>query len=223
MRRFALAALLATTGCANTVYRMEGKPTTPGGTAKTACEKEHWLVMAPSRAEIADPETKLAHPEEGTGLYRVGGSKPQSITSLDEDIGPSPILDRKKAELHPYDRDRIIAASLGGTGLAAIAAGTALFVTAFGSKTVQNADGTTEQQQSVSSGRAAAGGAVVGVGFALGIAGLWVNPTHAERTRANASRYMFRSSQDDPKKVSDLVQRHNSTVRRRCEAGGYSP
>lgn len=218
MRLLLVGIVLSITGCANTVFRIEGEPRTPEGPATTECEKAGFLVIAPTRAEIADEGSKISHPREGEGIYNVGGKDPQSIVDLRDTTATSPILDRKEQELEPYERRKIIAASLGAAGVIAMTVGTVLFITAFGSEEKVNPDGTREEEQKIDGTKAGIGGALVGVGFGLGISGLVVNPSHAARTRANAARYVFLSPNDDPEEVNRLVSRHNTAVRRRCEA-----
>jgi hypothetical protein len=180
MRRPLIVALaVVVSGCANTVYRVEGDDFTPEGPARTACEKREFLVLAPTRAEIAAPGKSTSQPRNGSGVYTVGGKDPQSITDLRDD-GPSPVVERKEEELAPYDRSRYIASGLGAAGVVAIGIGTVLFISAFETKvSIDSATGSRKEEQTINGGKAAAGGIVVGAGFGLGIAGLIVNPSHA--------------------------------------------
>jgi hypothetical protein len=215
--RLALATLvLALTGCASSVYRLEGEALTPGGVAKTPCETEKWLVIAPTRAMITDETTKRSHPVTGLGLYRVGEDFPESIPGV-EGLPHTESIQQKQDELSAYKRRQVIAASLGVASLAAIAAGTVLFVTAFGSKTVRDpVTGQTHEENPIDGTRAGLGGATVGLGFALGISGLVVNPSHAESTHVDASRYVFLDPPDDQKSVEALTEKHNAWVRSTC-------
>jgi hypothetical protein len=215
--RFVLGvAALFLGGCASTVYRVGGEPITPGGVATTACESKDWLVIAPTRAEVTNHRKKTSHPESGLGLYRVGENSPESIPSIDDLQSPS--VDAKRLDLAPYERRQIIAGGLGAASILAIAVGTIVFVNAFQSRSVLNADGSRREDNSVNGGTAALGGVLVGVGFGLGIGGLVVNPSHADRTRANATKYVFFDPPDDQKTVEDMVQKHNADVRHECAA-----
>jgi hypothetical protein len=213
MRFALLAATLSLTGCASTVYRLSGEPTTPGGPARTECESKDWLVVAPTRAEIADTKKGTSHPVNGLGLYRIGSSSPESIPSLDL---RSPSVEQKREELASYEQRQIIAGALGAAGVAAIAIGTVLFVNAFNSQKTVDSMGVTHEDDSIDGTQAGIGGAVVGLGFGLGIAGLVVGPSHAERTRANATRHVFLDPPDDAKSVDALVEQHNASVRQTC-------
>src|SRR5260221_4085969 len=88
---------IALASCASTVYRTPGEPITPGGTARSACESEDWLVLAPTRAEVADEGKGTSHPVSGLGLYRVGSDSPESIPSLD--LPPSQGVEKKRERL----------------------------------------------------------------------------------------------------------------------------
>jgi hypothetical protein len=215
--RFALALSgVLLMGCATSVYRMEGEPITPGGVARTACESKDWLVIAPTRAEVVDKKKGVSHPEEGLGLYRVGENSPESIPSIDD--LDSPGVEMKRDSVAPYQRRQVIAGGLGAAGLIAIAVGTIVFVNAFESKTVTTPMGAREENNSISGGRAALGGILVGAGFGLGIGGIVVNPSYADRTRVDATRYVFLDPPDSRGSVEPVVQSHNEGVRRRCAA-----
>jgi hypothetical protein len=217
MRAFVGLVAVALAGCGGTVYRLPGEPLTPGGPAETACESEDWLVIAPTRAEVASESKKTSHPENGLGIYKVGSSSPESIPSIEGLDSPS--IQQKRKELEPYDRKQIIAGSLGVAGLIAITVGTILFVNAFETTSTVDAMGLPREKNSVNGTRAGLGGAFVGVGFGLGIAGLVVNPNNGERTQARATRHVFFNPPDDPKSVEKLVGDHNAQVRSRCAAG----
>lgn len=210
---YLLPFLIATVSCGSTVYRVAGQDIAPSGPARTECEEKQWLVLAPTNARIADPVTKLASTHQGLGIYRVGSQEPLDLPDLRTSLPPSPILERKAHEVEPYDERRYWAIGLGSGGAIAMAIGTMLFVSAF--ETVKNSQG--ENQQHIRGGRAAFGAISIGTGFGLGIAGLVVNPNHAARTRANASRYVFLPDQDDPKAVEGLVRQHNDDARDRCQ------
>lgn len=221
--RLGLAACfaLATFGCANTIQRLDGEIPLATGPARNACEKKDWLVMAPTSYESspvghvrggAVTETK----SDGAALYDVGGRDAKDLPELGPRLDNDPILTRKAEEVAPHDRDRTIAMVMGGLGVAAIGTGTVLFVTGFGEKT--NAQGEPETDNDTT--QIVAGAITAGAGFIIGIVGLAVNPDSTERAQADASRYVFNPSQDDPRKVKAIIERHNSRVRQRCEAGG---
>lgn len=212
--RFVLGlAAVVLSGCATTAYRIEGEPITPGGVATTPCESRDWLVIAPTRAEVASKSKGTSHPEDGLGLYRVGDDSPESIPDIEDLTTPS--VEAKRSAMVPYHRRQLIAGGLGAAGLVAIAVGTLVFVNAFESQTT-TVNGTPTEETSVNGGRAALGGTLVGIGFGLGIGGLVVNPSHAERTRADATRYVFFDPPDGRKSVEGAVQGHNERVRQRC-------
>jgi hypothetical protein len=214
MRAACALLLVFCIGCSNTIRRLDGEVSAPAGPARTPCEKNAWLVMAPTRYEQVQPDGRTTRAcKDGIGLYRVGASEPVSIPDAADDLGPSPLLKRHERGVREYDRDRMIAASLGVGGLIAITLGTALFVTSF--ETVRSSGG--EEEQRINGPRATWGGIAVGVGFGLSIAGLVLNPSHAERARAEATRYVFVPPKDDEREVSALVKRHNKKVRRSCQ------
>jgi len=214
--RLVLASLvLSAAGCSSPVYRLQGEPITPGGVAETPCESEKWLVLAPTRAEVTDEKTRTSHPVNGLGLYRVGSESPESIPGV-EGLPRSESVTHKREELASYHRRELVAGSLGVAGLAAIAVGTVLFVSAFGSKTVTDASGQQHEENPIDGTKAGVGGGLVGLGFALGIAGLVVNPSHAERTRMSADRYVFLDPPDDRKTVEGMTRKHNEWVRQTC-------
>ena len=211
-------AFLCLTGCASTVYRLEGEPITPGGVAHGECEAKDWLVLAPTRAYVTDEKKGTSHPVTGLGLYKVGSEDPESIPDV-EGLPPSESVDKKREKLAPYRRRGYVAAGLGIAGLTAIAIGTVLFVSAFGTKRTIDAQGVAHDDSTVNGTKAGAGGITVGVGFGLGIAGLVVNPSHAERTESRADRYVFLDPPDNQKSVEALTKAHNESVRQTCAAG----
>jgi hypothetical protein len=221
MRTLGLAAaLVLSSGCASTVYRVDGDARTPGGAPRSACEEQSWLVVAPTRAEIAPEGRKVSQPHDGDGLYRVGADRPENVVDHAETLGPDPTFADRRARIDPLDTRSAVGLGLGLAGLVAIGVGTGLFVSAFGTETTVQPDGRRDEESVIDGTRAGLGGGLVGLGFALGISGLAVSPTHVERTRGNAARYIFLAPEDDPDKVDSMVARHNATVRRQCEARG---
>jgi hypothetical protein len=212
--RWAPCLFLVLSGCGTTVYRQEGPAVAPGGLARNSCESVRWLVIAPTSAEIARQGSATSKREDGVGLYRVGAGHPEAITDL-EALPPSAMVERKRDEVSSYDGRKVVATGLGVAGLVAIGVGTALFVSAFESKMVLQ-NGTRREETGVNATRAGVGGAVVGLGFGLGISGLVVNPGHAERTRANASRFVFMDPPDRHEDVEELVEAHNVAAREAC-------
>lgn len=207
-------------GCASTVARLDGEFSTPAGRARNACERADWLVVSPTRAEVVEPGAKTATArDDGAAIYRVGDKEPRSIIALGEKLAdPPPRYQEHVEQVGKYDTKRIVAAGLGTAGVIAIGVGTALFITAFKSERVQNPDGTIDEEQRIGGGRAAAGGITVGLGLGLGIAGIVVNPNHAERSRAEAARYVFLPPTDPRDSVLGYADRHNQAVRERCES-----
>ncbi|HMJ14944.1 MAG TPA: hypothetical protein VK524_26205 [Polyangiaceae bacterium] len=183
------------------------------GPANTLCEKDEWLVMAPTRAEFSEEgATTTQKRDDGAGLYRVGSSDPESIPALSDEFPDSEMVHRHRSAVKGHDDKRLLAASLGAAGVIALGVGTLLFVSSFETKRSGS-----EESQELNGGRALASGLVFAGGFGLGIAGIAVNPSQAERSRADASRHVFFGPEDDPSQVQDLVVRHNKQVRERCE------
>lgn len=173
--------------------------------------------MAPTSYEVPLEKSKTSETQsDGAALYDVGGREPKQLPELGPRLDNDPIFERKAEEVAPHDRDRTIAMVLGGLGVAAIGTGTALFITGFGEKT--NAQGDPETDNDTT--QIVAGAITAGAGFIIGIVGLAVNPDSAERAEADASRYVFNPSQDDPRRVKAIIERHNARVRARCGAGG---
>jgi hypothetical protein len=213
MRAACALLLVFCIGCSNTVRRLDGEVTAPAGPARTPCEKNAWLVMAPTRYERVQPDGRTTRArKDGIGLYRVGASEPVSIPEAADDLGASPLLKRHERGVREYDRDRMIAASLGVAGLIALSLGTGLFVTSF--ETVRTSGG--EEVQRINDARIIWAGIAVAAGFGLSIGGLVLNPSHADRARAESTRYVFVPPKDDQGEVSELVARHNQKVRRSC-------
>jgi hypothetical protein len=218
MRAFCAACLLLTVGCANTVTRLDGEIKTSAGPARGPCEQESWLVIAPTRTNIVEPGSKTATPrDDGVGLYRVGSTSPESIPALSDDLDRDPIVLRHERKVRDHDDRRVLAAGLGAAGIIALGIGTALFVSSFETETVTASNGINEEQQNINSGRAVAGGLVFAVGFGLGIAGIVINPTQAQRSEADAWRHVFMPPDDKPEDVKRVVAKHNDGVRERCK------
>jgi hypothetical protein len=209
----AFCALTLTLGCASTVHRLDGEVPTAAGPAKNLCEKQDWLVIAPTRAEFSKPGEKTSERrDDGLGLYKVGSSSPESIPQLREEFPDSPLVQRHAQAVRKHDDQRLIAAGLGAAGLIALGIGTMLFVSSF--ENSRDAHG--QETQTANGGRALASGLVVAGGFGLGISGILVNPNQTERSRADATRHAFFRPEDDPHAVEELVVRHNTQVRAHC-------
>lgn len=206
---------LCSFGCASTVARLDGEYATPAGPPRSDCEKQGWLVLAPTRAEIFDDKgRRAALRDDGFGLYRIGGTEPESIPGAADELGPeSPSFARHAEAVRPHDTKQLVAGSLGAAGVIAIAVGTIVFVSAF--ETERRGS---EEEQQIDGAQAAVGGVLVGAGFGLGIAGLSVNPGQAERSRAAADRYVFLPPADSRAQLEGVVARHNQRVRERCNA-----
>jgi hypothetical protein len=208
-------ALLVLGGCATTVQRLDGELPTPVGPAQNACESERWLVAAPSRYRRARGTGTEAKPD-GIGVYRVGSGSPESIPALGEELGTSPEIERHSEAVRAHDRDRFIAAGLGGAGIIALGVGAALFAGSFETQRERQADGSFEERQQIQSGTLVLGSILAGVGFGLGIAGIVVNPSARERAEADSWRYAFVPGRDDTRAATKLVDRHNRHVRAGC-------
>jgi len=210
----ACALVMLLSGCATTVHRLDGEFPSLAGPAKTDCEKRDWLVLSPTRAEFVDKHgVRSETRDDGVALYHIGQSGPVSIPSLGEQLGGAERFERHADAVKSHDTKQLIAGGLGVAGAIAVAVGTILFVNAFG--TEKGSDGS--EHQKIDGGRLAAGGLTVGVGFGLGIGGIAVNPGQAERSRAEAARYVFFPPEDRRSDVVDLAGRYNQAVRDRCE------
>jgi len=218
MRALCGALLLLLTGCASTVTRLDGEFPAPIGPAKNQCEKAEWLVVAPTRTEFIEPSGKHATPrDDGVALYRVGAKRPESIPALADQMGhESPTFSEHARVVRSYDSKTWAAAGLGAAGIVAIGIGTALFVSSFKTRDVRQGDGTLNQEQHVDGTEAGLGGGLVLGGFGLGIVGLALNPGQAERTRAEAARYVFLPPKDPRENVVTWTQTYNQAVRDRC-------
>jgi len=210
----ALVLISLLSGCATTVHRMDGEFPTAAGVAKTDCEKQDWLVVSPTRAEFVDKNgVRSQTRDDGVALYRVGESRPQSITSLSDDMGGGPSFARHAEGVRNHDQKQLLGGVLGAAGVIAITVGTILFVTAFDTQSTPTGD----QEQVISGGQVAAGGLTVAAGLGLGIAGIAINPGQAERSRAEASRYVYLPPEDPKADVLEMTGRYNQAVRDRCD------
>jgi hypothetical protein len=193
---------------------MDGEFPTRASVARTSCEKQDWLVVSPTRADFVDKHgIKVQTRDDGVALYRVGASRPVSIPSLSDDMGGGPSFVRHSEAVRSHDTKQVVAGGLGIAGAIAVAVGTILFVSAF--ETQRSASG--DEEQKISGGRAAAGGITIGAGFALGIAGITVNPGQAERSRAEAARFVYFPPEEPKDDVLEMTGRYNQAVRDRCE------
>ncbi len=220
MRVALLLTLTILAGCANTVSRLPGPVETPGGAASGECESAQFLTLGKTRYQtpMSSEGRSLARKDDGTGVYGVGETQPKSVSELEEQVGSSPMFDRHREGYRTHDRDRWIAAGLGVGAAAALTVGTILLVGAFGTETKTNPNGSREEEQVVSGGQLAAGGIVLGAGFGLGIGGVAVAPSAAERANADAARYVYRAPQDDLGELRSRVGRNNDKARERCAA-----
>lgn len=210
----ALVLLTFGSGCATTVHRMDGDFPTAAGVARSECEKQDWLVVSPTRAAFVDKHgVKSETRDDGVSLYRIGDTRPTSIPSLSDDMGGGPSFVRHSDAVRSHDTKQVVAGGLGAAGAIAVAVGTILFVSAF--STQKSATG--DEEQKISAGRAVGGGITVGLGFALGIGGIAVNPGQAERSRAEASRFVYFPPEDPKADVLEMTGRYNQAVRDRCE------
>jgi hypothetical protein len=193
---------------------MDGEFPTAAGVARTECEKQDWLVVSPTRAEFVDKHgVRSETRDDGVALYHIGEKRPTSIPSLSDDMGGGPVFARHSEAVRSHDTKQVVAGGLGAAGAIAVAVGTILFVSAFGTQNSASGD----QEQTISTGRAVGGGVTVGLGFALGIAGISVNPGQAERSRAEASRFVYLPPEDPKADVLEMTGRYNQAVRDRCE------
>jgi hypothetical protein len=213
----ALVLLTFVSGCATTVHRMDGEFPTAAGPAKTECEKQDWLVPSPTRADFVDKHgIKSQTRDDGIALYRVGASRPVPIPSLADDMGGGPSFVRHADGVRSHDTKQLVAGGLGVVGAIAVAVGTILFVSAFDDQAGANGD----TEQKIDTGRAIAGGLSVGIGFGLGIGGIAVNPGQAERSKAEAARFVYFPPEDPKEDVIEMTGRYNQAVRDRCDRRG---
>ncbi len=211
----ALVLLTFASGCATTVHRMDGDFPTTAGVAKSECEKQDWLVVSPTRAEFVDKHG--AHSEtrdDGVALYRIGESRPVAIPSLSDEMGGGPSFVRHSEAVRSHDTKQMVAGGLGVVSAIAVAVGTILFVSAFGTENDMNG----HPVQKIDAGRAIAGGiTTVGLGFGLGIGAIALNPGQAERSRAEAARFVYFPPEEPKADVLEMTGRYNQAVRDRCE------
>jgi len=211
----ALVLLTFASGCATTVHRMDGDFPTTAGAAKSECEERDWLVVSPTRAEFVDKHGAHAETrDDGVSLYRIGASRPVAIPSLSDDMGGGPSFARHAEAVRSHDTKQLVAGGLGVVSAIALAVGTILFVSAFGTEN----DASGHPVQKIDAGRAVGGGVTaVGLGFGLGIGAIAINPGQAERSRAEASRYVYLPPEDPRADVLEMTGRYNQAVRDRCE------
>jgi hypothetical protein len=192
---------------------MDGEIPTLAGVARTSCEKQDWLVVSPTRAEFVDKYgVKSDTRDDGLALYRPGESRPVSIPSLRDDMGGGPMFQRHSEAVRSHDNKQVVAGALGVAGAVAVTVGTILLVTSFSTQRGPNGE-----EQKINTGKLAAGGITIGAGFGLGIAGISVNPGQAERSRAEAARFVFFPPQEPKSDVVEMTGRYNQAVRDRCE------
>ena len=212
MRAVCGALLFVTLGCASTVTRLDGEFPAPIGPARGSCEQADWLVVAPTRAQFIERTGLRATPrDDGVAVYRVGAKRPEPISKYADSMRPTlPSVDEHVQRARNYDVKTWGAAGLGAAGLIAIGVGAALFATSFKTDPVT-------QNQKIEGTQAGGGAALVLVGFGLGIGGVALNPGQAERSRAEASRYVFLPPKDTRENVVTWTQTYNQAVRDRCE------
>jgi hypothetical protein len=129
----------------------------------------------------------------------------------------SPTFADHSEVVRSYDTKTWAAAGMGAAGLIAIGIGTGLFVASFKTKRTTQSDGSVSSQQDIDSTEAGIGGGLVLAGFGLGIVGLALNPGQAERSRAEAARYVFFPPKDPRENVVTWTQTYDQAVRDRCE------
>jgi hypothetical protein len=218
MRALCAYLISLSLGCASTVTRLDGELPTPAGPAKAECEKKNWLVVAPTRAQIFDArERRTELRDDGVGLYRIGARKPESIPGLADELGSnSESFARHGRVVRAHDTKQLLAGGLGAAGIVAIGIGTLLFVNAFGTESKSLPGGGVDEKQTVDTTSLAVGGVLVGIGFGLGITGVVINPSQAERAKAEAARYVFLPPEDLPTQVVEMVGEYNQRTRERC-------
>ncbi|MES1176473.1 MAG: hypothetical protein ABUL62_19270 [Myxococcales bacterium] len=211
MRLVCSSLIFLTLGCASTVTRLDGEFPAPIGPARDACEQADWLVVAPTRVQFIEKTGLRSTPrDDGVALYKVGARRPEPLADHADTMRQQlPSVDEQAARAHNYDTKTWTAAGLGAAGIIAIGVGTALFVSAFKTDPVT-------QNQKINGTAAGVGGGLVLGGFGLGIAGLAVNPGQAERSRAEAARYVFLPPKSTRETVVTWTQSYNQAVRDRC-------
>jgi hypothetical protein len=210
MRAVCCGLLFITLGCASTVTRLDGEFPAPIGPAKDECEEANWLVVAPTRVAFVEPSGQRSTPrDDGVALYKVGAKHPEPIPAYADTMhGDLPSVDQHVDTAHSYDTKSWAAAGLGAAGLIAIGVGVGLFVASFKTDA--------QQQQKIDGTEAGIGAGLTLGGFGLGIAGLALNPGQAERSRAEAARYVFLPPKDTRDNVVTWTQTYNQAVRDRC-------
>jgi hypothetical protein len=224
MRALVGAVILAQAlgGCATTVRRLDGEIATPAGPSRSSCEREDWLVIAPTHAEPALTKKRSDPRDDGFALYRVGETTPSPLPPLRDALSETPeetrLFDERAERVRTHDLKQAISAGMGVLGIIGIGVGTFLFVDSFGTRRVVES-GVPGEEQTVDGTKATVGGLLIAGGFGLGIGGLVLNPGQIERSDAEAARYTFLPPRDDPKLVVRMVERHNLAVRERCTLG----
>jgi hypothetical protein len=74
------------------------------------------------------------------------------------------------------------------------------------------------ETQSIDKTQVTTGAIVAGIGLGLGIAGVAVSPTHEQRSRANAARYVFSPDEIKEDELLGIVGQHNQSIQDRCQA-----
>ncbi len=209
MRAVCCGVLFMALGCASTVTRLDGEFPAPIGPAKDACEEADWLVVAPTRVQVAEASGRSAPRDDGVALYKVGAKHPEPIPALADTMHSDlPSVDEHVQIAHAYDTKTWVAAGLGAAGLIAIGVGVGLFVSSF------RTDASGEQK--INGTEAGVGAAVTLGGFGLGVGGIALNPGQTERSRAEAARYVFLPPKDARDNVVTWTQSYNQAVRARC-------
>jgi len=212
-----LFGLTLNVGCASTVRRLDGEFVTPAGRPSSSCEREEWLVVAPTRAELFNVNTKQPSTrDDGVGLYHVGASEPEALPELAPSMSPDRARFQRHAELvRAHDQRQLIAGGLGIVGVVAVTVGALVFVRSFDSDRKTNEFGT-EDEQHVDTTEAVLGGVIAGVGFGLGATGIVLTPSYSQRAQAEADRYVLLPPDDRREDVLGTVGRYNQRVRERC-------
>jgi hypothetical protein len=221
LRRLGIASIGVTGlgACSSTVHRAAAPAASTELQAQSLCERRDWLVAAPTFARVTVDSSGREQTVHGLGVYRVGEEDPLAIPSLPSDPEPPPTQDRKVAELEPHDTRSYVAIGLGVAGTIAMAVGAIVAVSAFESRSTDSGD-----ELHVNKSKLGIGGLTVGLGFGLGITGLVINPSHADRTRASAQRYVFAENEADHASVVAYVEAHNRLVRELClKTAGAGP
>lgn len=220
MLRTSIGVWLLCLGCSTTVRRIDGPTLVRPGPATNDCERDDWVVVTPTRADLSGKGEP--HVLDGKGLYRVGGSQPLDLTDPELLQANSPLLEAKSQAVDSHDKRRATAAALGAGSILSIVIGAAVFVSGFESETVTQRDGTSSEENRVNGTRVGLGAGLTGLGFAMGITGLLLNPDQGERARVAAKRYVVAADELDAEQLGDLAERHNQAVRERCQRLGVN-